>query len=51
MRNLFYKVTGEAEEHKSHPVRNAILGLLVLILVASAVVSYPIGKEYFQENP
>ena len=46
----FYKVTGEAEEHKSHPVRNAILGLLVLILVASAVVSYPIGKEYFQEK-
>ena len=37
-------------EHKSHPVRNAILGLLVLILVASAVVSYPIGKEYFQEK-
>ena len=47
---FFYKVTGEAEEHKSHPVRNAILGLLVLILVASAVVSYPIGKEYFQEK-
>ncbi len=46
----FYKVTGEAEERKSHPVRNAILGLLVLILVAGAVVSYPIGKEYFQEK-
>ena len=46
----FYKVTGEAEEHKSHPIRNAILGLLVLILVAGAVVSYPIGKEYFQEK-
>lgn len=46
----FYKVTGEAEERKSHPVRNVILGLLVLILVAGAVVSYPIGKEYFQEK-
>ena len=46
----FYKVTGEAEERKSHPVRNAILGLLVLILVTGAVVSYPIGKEYFQEK-
>lgn len=46
----FYKVTGEAEEHKSHPIRNVILGLLVLILVAGAVVSYPIGKEYFQEK-
>lgn len=46
----FYKVTGEAEERKSHPVRNAILGLLVLILVAGAVVSYPIGREYFQEK-
>lgn len=45
-----YKVTGEAEEHKSHPIRNAILGILVLILVAGAVVSYPIGKEYFQEK-
>lgn len=46
----FYKVTGEAEERKSHPVRNAILGLVVLILVAGAVLSYPIGKEYFQEQ-
>lgn len=45
-----YKVTGEAEERKSHPVRNVILGLLVLILVAGAAVSYPIGKEYFQEK-
>lgn len=45
-----YKVTGEAEERKSHPIRNVILGLLVLILVAGAVVSYPIGKEYFQEK-
>ena len=46
-----YKVTGEAEpERKSHPVRNVILGLLVLILVAGAIVSYPIGKEYFQEK-
>lgn len=46
----FYKVTGEAEECKSHPIRNAILGLLVLILVAGAVISYPIGKEYFQNK-
>lgn len=45
-----YKVTGEAEERKSHPIRNTILGLLVLILVAGAAVSYPIGKEYFQEK-
>lgn len=45
-----YKVTGEAEERKSHPIRNAILGLLVLILVVGAAVSYPIGKEYFQEK-
>ena len=47
----FYKVTGEAEpERKSHPNRNVILGLLVLILVAGAAISYPIGKEYFQEK-
>ena len=47
----FYKVTGEAEpERKSHPIRNVILGLLVLILVAGAAISYPIGKEYFQEK-
>ena len=46
----FYKVTGEVEEHRSHPIRNAILGLLVLVLVAGAVVSYPIGKEYFKEQ-
>ena len=46
----FYKVTGEAEEHKSHPIRNTILGLLVLVLVAGAVISYPIGKEYFKEQ-
>ena len=46
----FYKVTGEAEpERKSHPIRNVILGLLVLILVAGAAISYPIGKEYFRK--
>lgn len=45
-----YKVTGEADVRKSHPVRNVILGLLVLVLVAVAAVSYPIGKEYFQEK-
>lgn len=47
----FYKVTGEVQPvHKSHPIRNTILGLLLLILVASAVISYPIGKEYFREK-
>lgn len=45
-----YKVTGEADVRKSHPVRNVILGLLVLAIVAVAAVSYPIGKEYFQEK-
>ena len=48
---ICYKVTGEAESRrKSHPIRNVVLGLLVLILVAGAAISYPIGKEYFQEK-